>query len=574
MTAGKVKTNSAGAASHRQAEWHQINWTHAQRTVRRLQARIVKATQAERWGKVKALQHLLTHSHSGKALAVRRVTENQGKHTPGVDGVRWDTPEKKSQAVRALRQRGYKPKPLRRTYIPKSNNSMRPLSIPTMADRAMQALYLLALDPVAETRADRNSYGFRLERCTADAMAKCFILLGTRALPQRPRWVLEGDIKSCFDRIRHEWLLRNIPMDKRMLRKWLEAGYVEKGVLYPTEEGTPQGGIISPVLANLTLDGLEEALKEHFSRPARGKSPMVHLVRYSDDFLITGCSKELLEREVKPVVEAFLQERGLELSPEKTQITPMEEGLDFLGHHLRWYKGKYLAVPSSKSKKNLLQKVRGIVKRHAQTTTGRLIMLLNPLLRGWAEYHRTQSSKRAFSSLDYRIFWMLWRWARRRHPNRKTEWVRKKYFHQVGSRSWVFTGEITEGRGKTRTVHLMSMASVRIERHVKIRSGANPYDPSWEEYFEQRSGWRMLRSLSGRRLLTHLWREQRGICPQCQTRITKESGWNIHHLVERAKGGKDTADNCVLLHPICHQQVHVQGISVAKPGPSRGRGEA
>ena len=565
MTAGNPP---AGAASHRPLEWHQISWTHAHRTVRRLQARIVKATQAGRWGKVKALQHLLTHSHSGKALAVRRVTENQGKHTPGVDGVRWDTPEKKSQAVRALRQRGYKPKPLRRTYIPKSNGSMRPLSIPTMADRAMQALYLLALDPVAETRADLNSYGFRLERSTADAMAKCFLLLSS--IPSKPRWVLEGDIKSCYDRIRHEWLLSKVPMDKQMLRKWLEAGYVEKGVLYPTQEGTPQGGIISPVLANLTLDGLEKTLKERFPKRPRGKSPLVHLVRYADDFLITGRSKELLEQEVRPVVEAFLKERGLELSPEKTKITPMENGLDFLGHHLRWYKGKYLAMPSRKSKKNLLQKVRGIVKGNAQATAGRVITLLNPLLRGWAEYHRTQSSKRAFNTLDHKVFWTLWRWARRRHPKHGAKWVRKKYFRQVGNRSWVFAGEVTDYRGRILPVQLLSMASVPIERHIKIRDGANPYDPAWEEYFEQRSGWRMLRSLSGRRLLIYLWREQHGICPQCHTRITKESGWNLHHLIERAKGGKDTADNCVLLHPNCHQQVHVQGISIAKPGPRGG----
>jgi RNA-directed DNA polymerase len=359
-------------------------------------------------------------------------------------------------------------------------------------------------------------------------------------------------------------------MDKKMLRKWLEAGYVEKGVLYPTREGTPQGGIISPVLANLTLDGLEKKLKECFPKPNRGKSPLVHLVRYADDFLITGRSKELLEQEVKPVVEAFLRERGLELSPEKTKITPMEEGLDFLGHHLRWYKGKYLAMPAKKSKKNLLQKVRGIVKGNAQATAGRVISLLNPVLRGWTEYHRTQSSKRAFATLDHHIFWTLWRWAKRRHPRKSAKWVRKKYFHQEGNRSWVFTGEVTDYRGRTRVVQLMSMASVPIERHIKIRDGANPYAPEWEEYFEQRMGWRMLRSLSGRRLLLHLWREQRGICPQCQTRITKESGWNLHHLVERAKGGKDTADNCVLLHPNCHQQVHVQRISIAKPGPSRG----
>src|SRR5579885_2033238 len=247
-TATPVNTTAvdltAGAVSHDAEDWHTIEWTRAQRIVRRLQARIVQATQAGRWGKVKALQHLLTHSFSGKAMAVRRVTENDGKKTSGVDGVLWNTPEKKATAVRSLKQRGYKPQPLRRVYIPKSNGQKRPLGIPTMKDRAMQALYLLALDPIAETTADRHSYGFRKERSCADALEQCFLAL---ARPGCAQWILEGDIKSCFDRISHEWLLANVPMDKVILRLWLKAGYMDKHAFYVTEEGTPQGGICSPV---------------------------------------------------------------------------------------------------------------------------------------------------------------------------------------------------------------------------------------------------------------------------------------------------------------------------------------
>lgn len=246
--------NSTGAPFHAVTDWHAIDWKSANHNVRRLQARIVKATQEKRWGKVKALQRLLTHSFSGKALAVRRVTENQGKHTPGVDKVTWNTPHKKINAVYSLRQRDYHPQPLRRIYIPKKNGKRRPLGIPCMKDRAMQALYLLALDPVAETTADPNSYGFRPQRSTADAIEQCFIALGNRASAQ---WVLEGDIKGCFDAISHTWLLTHIPTEKTILRKWLQAGYMDKHVLHPTAEGTPQGGIISPVLANMTLDGLE-----------------------------------------------------------------------------------------------------------------------------------------------------------------------------------------------------------------------------------------------------------------------------------------------------------------------------
>ncbi len=275
----KANETVACATSHGQVDWHAIDWRKGNRNVRRLQARIVKATQEGRWGKVKALQHLLTHSFSGKALAVRRVTENQGKSTPGVDEEIWNTPSKKAKAVLSLRQRGYRPSPLRRIYIPKSSDpkKLRPLSIPTMKDRAMQALYLSALDPIAETVADPNSYGFRKERSTADAIEQCFKLLSKG---NQAGWILEGDIKSCYDRISHEWLLAHIPMDKAILKKWLKAGFIEKHVYHPTDEGTPQGGIISPVLANMTLDGLERELRKHFPRNQGDK---VNFVKYADD---------------------------------------------------------------------------------------------------------------------------------------------------------------------------------------------------------------------------------------------------------------------------------------------------
>ena len=233
-----------GALSTDLVAWHTIDWYAVHRTVRRLQARIVKAVQAGRWGKVRALQHLLTHSFSGKALAVQRVTTNDGRKTPGVDGQVWDTPEKKARAIRELRQRGYRALPLRRVYIPKNDGTQRqrPLSIPTMHDRAMQALYLLALDPIAETLGDPNSYGFRTERSTADAIEQCFNVLARQHSPQ---WILEGDIRACFDGISHDWLLAHIPMETAMLQKWLKAGCMEKHVLYPTETGVPQGGIVT-----------------------------------------------------------------------------------------------------------------------------------------------------------------------------------------------------------------------------------------------------------------------------------------------------------------------------------------
>jgi len=521
------------------------------------------------------LQHLLTHSRSGKLLAVKRVTENQGKHTPGVDGIVWDTPEAKMAAVQALRQRGYRPQPLRRVYIPKASGGRRPLSIPTVADRAMQALYLLALDPVAEATADPHSYGFRRDRSTADAMAHCFRVLGKRRAPE---WILEGDLKACFDTISHAWLEAHVPMDKAILRKWLNAGFMEKGVLHPTEAGAPQGGICSPVIANLTLDGLETVLREHYPKPKDGYNAKVNLSRFADDFIVTGDSKELLEGEVKPLIEAFMRKRGLVLSHEKTVITHITEGFDFLGQNVRKYGGAtggtLLITPSKKNVHTFLEKVREIVRHNKQATAGHLILRLNPVIAGWARYHRHVASKRTYHAVDAAIFEILWRWARRRHPNKGARWVRNKYFHTQGDRHWVFSGEVAGAKGQPFRVWLFATSLMPIKRHVQIRDGANPYDPLWEVYFEERLGVKMERTLLGRNRLRHLWIEQDGLCPLCRQKITTVTGWHAHHVVWRSKGGQDGAENRVLLHPTCHQQVHSQGLTVVKPRPSRGDREA
>lgn len=559
---------TVGAVSHDMTDWQAIHWHKVHRNVRRLQARIVKATQEGRWGKVKALQYLLTRSFSGKALAVKRVTENQGKRTPGVDGEIWDTPQKKATAIQRLRQRGYKPQPLRRIYIPKNHKkeAKRPLSIPTMIDRAMQTLYLLALAPVVETMGDPNSYGFRMERSPADAIEQCFNVL---SLKRSAQWILEGDIRACFDMISHGWLLANTPMEKSILKKWLNAGYLEQGAFHPIESGVPQGGAISPAIANRSLDELEELLAKAFPKRSNRQSKLVNLVRFADDFVITGRSKEILENEVLPIVKEFLQERGLELSLEKTKITYIEEGFDFLGQNIRKFNGKLIIKPSQKSIQALLRKVRHTLKTNRQATSGNLILLLNPIIRGWTYYHRHVVSKAVFNSIDHAIFQALWQWAKRRHPRKPKRWIKERYFRTVAGNNWVFSGQ-KEGK----EYQLFSASSVPIQRHIKVKGAANPFDPAWEPYFEDRIGKRMKLSLKGRHQLLYLWKSQNGNCPVCQQKITRDTGWHNHHIVWRTKGGQDQARNRVLLHPTCHRQVHSQNIVVEKLRPSQGVREA
>ena len=561
-----------GAASGCAVGWHGIDWATAHQTVRRLQMRIAKAVREKRWGKVKTLQWLLTRSFYGKAIAVKRVTENQGKKSPGVDGEIWDTLETKAKAVMSLRRRGYQPRPLRRVYIPKANGKMRPLGIPTMKDRAMQALHLLALEPIAETTADPNSYGFRVERASRDAAGQCFTMLSQAGSAQ---WVLDADISGCFDNISHNWLLTNIPMDKVVLQKWLKSGFVWKGQMFPTVAGTPQGGIISPTLANMTLDGMERTLERRFGVKDSKKflKNKAHLIRYADDFVLTGATNAVLE-EAKSMIEEFLKERGLSLSCEKTKIVHIKDGFDFLGWNVRSYDGKLLIKPAKKNVLAFLRKIRAIVNEAKTAKQETVIARLNPLIRGWANYHRNQVAKAIFQKVDHLIWERLWKWACRRHPRKPLTWIKDRYFIRQGLRHWVFGTMIADEDGERKLVKLVYASDTPIRRHTKIKGEANPFDPAWEQYFEERLSLTMKDNLRGRTKLLYLWSAQKGKCPSCGEAISKETGWNVHHILEKARGGSDAMSNLVLLHPNCHRQIHGREVGALPAPVKRGFVEA
>ncbi len=312
---------------------------------------------------------------------------------------------------------------------------------------------------------------------------------------------------------------------------------------------------------NMTLDGLQETLRKACPRLYRsGPTRQVNLVRWADDFIISGRTREILVEEVLPVVTTFLAARGLQLSPTKTRLTRIQEGFDFLGQHVRKYQGRLRITPAKSNTQAMLNKVRHVLRKNRQTPPGELLVQLNPIIRGWAYYHRHIACKRVFNWVDHTLFQMLWRWARRRHPQKSKYWLKDQYFGTLGKRHWVFQGEM-----QGRRLSLFIAPWLPFKRHTKIRAHANPFDPTWEVYFEQRLTAHMETTLKGRGQLRHLWQAQQGLCPVCEEKITPETGWHNHHLIWRTHGGPDTAENRVLLHPNCHRQVHARKLSVEKP---------
>jgi RNA-directed DNA polymerase len=481
------KTESLKDTESLANQWNTINWIKVENEVNRLQTRIAKATANGNRNKVKRIQYLLTHSFSAKALAVKKVTSNKGKNTVGVDKKLWSTPAAKMKAVLMLTDRGYRAKPLKRVYIAKrGKNKKRPLGIPTMYDRAMQTLYALALEPIAETKADSISFGFRRGRSAKDACEQIFCVLARKC---SPTWILEGDIKGCFDNINHNWLLKHIPMDKRIMKQFLKSGFIHDGKLFPTDTGSPQGGAISSLYANMTLDGLEKVIQDKYHRNSKGNienhyraKTKVNLVRYADDFIITANSKETAV-ELKNIVSEFLESRGLVLSEEKTMITHIDTGFDFLGWTFRKFDGKLIVKPSKSSIKSLIKKCSTIILKEGKASTqSDLIRRLNQIIRGWTNYHKHVVASQAFSYVNNILYLLLQRWAKHRHPNKNNWWRLNRYWHEKNGKPWVFM---------TDEHSLINLRRIHIVRHPKLQISKTPFLDA--EYFIKRRS--KLRSL-------------------------------------------------------------------------------
>lgn len=553
----------------KQISWHDVDWVRANAEVRDLQIRVLEAYRKGDMGEVSHLQASIVQSFAARALAVRRVTSTSGKKTPGVDNILWDSPETRMKAVHSLRigVNDYKASPVRRVWISKDGrpverdrSNARPLGIPTMFDRAMQALWKMALDPIAEHLGDPHSYGFRPHRSAHDAISAVFQRFSQRF---SPLWILEGDIEKCYDKISHEWMLQNIPMDKRILHKFLKAGFLEGDTKWDTESGVPQGGVISPVISNITLDGLEKTVRDAVAPlnavapRADGRYPTkVSLIRYADDFIVSGANREILEEVVKPAIANFLVERGLRLSEKKTTITNLWDGFDFLGFNVRLYEDKtreqgrvLLIKPSKKSISRIRDALTQLATSPRITTEEHLIEKMNPILRGWAAYFKVGVSKKVFSDIAHYTWKLTWRWLRRKYPEESRKALRHRHYMRVKGRNWVFFG-----KREDRTIQLFDIRGVKIARRTWLDTKRNPYDPADREYF---SKWGRQNSyVSGwDKLAERLIRQQRGICPVCDEFLSTDQSVEKHHILPRKYGGNDKANNLLLLHEPCHKQV-------------------
>lgn len=547
-------------------EWNKINWCRLERFVFKLQKRIYKASSRGDVTTVRGLQKLLLKSWAAKMLAVRRVSQdNQGKKTAGIDGIKSLTPRQRLILVGQLTITA-KAKPTRRVWIPKpGREEKRPLGIPVMYDRALQALVKLALEPEWEAKFEPNSYGFRPGRGCHDAIAQIFIELN-----QKAKFVLDADIAKCFDKINHQELLKKVntyPGLRRQIKAWLKSGVMDNGIFEETETGTPQGGVISPLLANIALHGMEQHINQILvgRQGVRLYRYQPHLIRYADDLVILHQDLDVIKKS-KKVLEEWLKPLGLQLKPEKTrichsfnQLEGEQPGFDFLGFNIRHYPtskassarnskgitlGHSLLIKPSKEKIKLhLQKIKEVIKAHQAAPQAALIKRLNPIIRGWCNYYSTVVSKEIFNKCRHETWFKLWTWAKARHGNKSKKWIANKYWKTIKGKKWIFATQFDNGD----TYPLFEHSDTPIKRFVKVRGVKSPYDGDWV-YWSSRMGKNPLISLSTAKLL----KKQKGKCAHCQTYFNTEDLIELDHIVPKSKGGKSSYDNLQLLHKHCH----------------------
>lgn len=547
-------------------EWISHNWKLIRKRVRNLRQRIYRATQRKEWNQVRSLTKLMLRSQANLLLAIKRVTQiNQGKKTAGIDGQKVLSNLKRVELCKEMGKISvWRAKAAKRIYIPKSNGKKRPLGIPVIKDRVLQTIVKNALEPSWEARFESTSYGFRPGRSTHDALAHCH----NRLRKGHDTWILDADIRGAFDNISHEFILNaigEIP-GKELIKQWLKSGYLENEIFHATESGTPQGGVISPLLANIALDGLGELLasytkvKEHQSSPkakrqriTKQKLPKYGYCRYADDFIVTAESQEDLET-ILPVIQDWLGKRGLQLNEEKTKIIRADEGFDFLGFHIQQFNGHCITKPQKDKVLNLLKGIREWLRSHKDIPQSEVISYLNPILKGWGNYYRGSASKRVFSYIDNQIWRTLWKWACRRHPNKGKRWIAQKYF--AIKEGWRLKANIQNRRGNLQPITLTKLYDIPIVRHIQVKGTNSPDDANLTEYWEHRlTKFGKITLAKGSRLY-NVAQKQRWQCLQCSEHLFNGEELQQHHIKTIKDGGLEYEDNLELIHKNCHTDRH------------------